>query len=353
MPNNMKISLENSLKSITLVLVLNATVGFNSGIAQTIPVAVATFEEYTSTLAADQVEDGSKGNTNYNFNNGLLMMSTSWDTSFGGYFQSGGWAFSRKNYNTEEASDFSKHLYAASAGKGYELSEVYAIGSNSAHIRINRGLDTSWNFYGFHVTNTTFARNSMLFGDAFAKKFNAADKDSFVLIISGFRKGELKKSKRLMLADFRDADPGKHFILSSWEFVEFNEIVDSLRFDMESSDNGSWGMNTPAYFAIDNIVLTYPGSVKNIGTLPLKLFPNPASSNVQWMLPENERPQSIKITNLMGAVMLNESAESNGVLSESQISNQLDLQRLPAGMYLVEVQSQSQKRYVSKLQVAK
>lgn len=349
----MKISFNKLFQSITAVLVVNAAIGFNSGGAQTIPYAVATFEEYTSSLAADQVEDGSKGNTNYNFNNGLLIMSTSWDTSFGGYFQSGGWAFSRKNYYTVEPSDFSKHLYAASAGKGYELSDVYAIGSNTAHIKLNRGVDTAWNFFGFQLTNTTFARNSMLFGDAFAKKFNAADRDSFVLIISGFRKGELKKSKRVMLADFRDADPGKHFILSNWEFVEFNEIVDSVRFDMESSDNSSWGMNTPAYFAIDNIELSLPGSVKNISTLPLKLFPNPASGQVKWMLPENERPQSIKITNLMGAVMLNQSPESNGVQFESQISNELDLQRFPAGIYLVEVESQTQKRYVSKLQVVK
>lgn len=349
----MKISFKNFFQSITAVLVVNLAVGFNVVKAQTIPRLIATFEEYTSTLAADQVEDGSNGNTQYNFNEGLLTMSTRWDTSFGGYFQSGGWAFSRKNYNTEEPSDFSKHLYAAAPGKGYELSDVYAIGSNTAHIKLNRGVDTTWNFYGFQLTNTTFARNSMLFGDAFAKKFNAADKDSLVLIISGFRNGELKKSKRVMLADFRDADSGKHFILSNWEFVEFNEIVDSIRFDMQSSDNSSWGMNTPAYFAIDNIELTLPASVKNISTLPLKLFPNPAFSQVQWILPENERPQSIKITNLMGAVMLNESAESNGVQSESQISNQLDIQFLPAGMYLVEVQSQSQKRYVSKLQVAK
>jgi len=349
----MKISFKNLFQSITAVLVVNVAVGFNEVKAQTIPFEVATFEEYTSTLAADQVEDGSKGNTNYNFNDGLLTMSTRWDTSFGGYFQSGGWAFSRKNYYTEEPSDFSKHLYAAAPGKGYELSDVYAIGSNTAHIKLNRGVDTTWNFFGFQLTNTTFARNSMLFGDAFAKKFNAADKDSLVLIISGFRKGELKKSKRVMLADFRDADPGKHFILSNWEFVEFNEIVDSVRFDMESSDNSSWGMNTPAYFAIDNIELTLPVSVKNISILPLKLFPNPAFSQVQWMLPENERPQNIKITNLIGAVMMNESADKNGVQSESQISNQLDIQSLPAGMYLVEVQSQSQKRYVSKLQVAK
>ena len=349
----MKISFNKLFQSITAILVLNAAVGFNSGGAQTIPFAVATFEEYTSSLAADQVEDGSKGNTNYNFNDGLLIMSTSWDTSFGGYFQSGGWAFSRKNYYTEEPSDFSKHLYAASAGKGYELSDVYAIGSNTAHIKLNRGVDTAWNFFGFQLTNTTFARNSMLFGDAFAKKFNAADRDSFVLIISGFRKGELKKSKRVMLADFRGADPGKHFILSNWEFVEFNEIVDSVRFDMESSDNSSWGMNTPAYFAIDNIELSLPGAVKNISTLPLKLFPNPASGQVKWMLPENEHPQSIKITNLMGAVMLNESAMNETSISEAANGSQLDIQWLPAGMYLVEVQSQTQKRYVSKLQVVK
>ncbi len=33
---------------------------------------------------------------------------------------------------------------------------------------------------------------------------------------------------------------------------KFAGIVTSLKFTLESSDNGTWGMNTPAYFCIDN-----------------------------------------------------------------------------------------------------
>ncbi len=338
----MKKNLKKLVQTSMALFGLNA-IGLNQGQAQTLPMKIATFEEFTSTLAHDDVEDGSKGNTKYNFSEGLVIMSTSWDTSFGGYFQNGGWAFSRKNFNTIEPSDFSKHLYAAASGKGYDMSDVYAIGSNSAHIKLNRGMDTGWNLYEFQLNNTTFARNSMLLGDAFAKKFNASDKDSLVLIVTGFYKGELKKNKRVMLADFRDSDPGKHFILSNWERVEFNAIVDSVRFDMESSDNSSWGMNTPAYFAIDHIVLSGPASLNKFSNLPLKLYPNPSNGLVTFELPANEHPQKIKISSLWGAF----------VLCEEVNSTQLDLNELPSGIYLIEVESQANKHYVSKLQVVK
>ena len=112
------------------------------------------------------------------------------------------------------------------------------------------------------ITNSTYAYNSMKFGDTIAKKFNAADKDSLILVISTFMKGQKMESKKVGLADFRFLDTAKNFILGTWQKVNFTQTNDSVTFEMVSSDNDSLGMNTPAFFAMDNLEVLYAAEVK-------------------------------------------------------------------------------------------
>jgi hypothetical protein len=59
------------------------------------------------------------------------------------------------------------------------------------------------------------------------------------------------------LADFRFEDASLDFILDEWTFIGLNElgIVESLSFTMDSSDIGPFGINTPTYFALDDLLL--------------------------------------------------------------------------------------------------
>jgi hypothetical protein len=70
------------------------------------------------------------------------------------------------------------------------------------------------------------------------------------------------------LADFRFADNSQDYILDSWGFVDLSALgtVDFLEFDLSSSDNGAFGMNTPGYFALDNF-----GAIPEPATLGLLL----------------------------------------------------------------------------------
>ena len=52
-------------------------------------------------------------------------------------------------------------------------------------------------------------------------------------------------------------------IVSTWTWVDLSALghVDSLAFDLSSNDTaGGFGMNNPAYFAIDNLTLRAPGN---------------------------------------------------------------------------------------------
>ena len=64
-----------------------------------------------------------------------------------------------------------------------------------------------------------------------------------------------KRQVDFYLADYRYADSSQDYIISAWEYIDLSSLgsVDELSFSLSSSDNGSFGMNTPNYFAIDNI----------------------------------------------------------------------------------------------------
>ena len=103
---------------------------------------------------------------------------------------------------------------------------------------------------GFYITNSAYAHSSMTNGDAYAKKF--AKDDWFKLTITGYdADGEVTGTKDFYLADLRD---DKAYIINDWRYVDLSGLgkVKKLGFALSSSDNGDWGMNTPAYFCFDN-----------------------------------------------------------------------------------------------------
>ena len=220
-------------------------------------------------------------------------MPVLWDTSYGGYWAAG-WAVSRKLDGSGGASDFAKHLYCAKPGQGSEKNmsgkydgKAFAIGMNGSFLVSEAG--PSSGILGFKIANTTFAYNSMKSGDAFAKKFGGAsgkDADSFVLKISAFHKGQFLFSKRVILADFRFADNAKDYILDSWAIVDLsmpqNEVGprDSFVFELMSSDNGQFGMNTPGFFAIDEVIAARWLGVNAVNRITAKVYPNPADDLV-------------------------------------------------------------------------
>ena len=129
---------------------------------------------------------------------------------------------------------------------------------------------------GAEFTNTTFAALSMLNGDAFAKQFGGPtgdDPDFFRLLIEGVDgSGSSTGVVELMLADYRFADNGLDFVLDQWTFQDLASLglVKELLFSFESSDvsvfDGVEYINTPAYFAIDNMtIIPEPGTALLLG----------------------------------------------------------------------------------------
>jgi len=285
------------------------------------------FEDVT--LDSGQVMNGKKGEKAFmvpsNENPFQMKMPILYDTSWGGYW-AGGWAISKQIDGSTGPSDFTKHLYCAKPGfgaeknsKGEYIGKGFAVGMNGSYIKLDlqsipknegRGM------MALEIANSTYAYNSIKNGDNFAKKFGGStgnDADSFVLKINFFVDTLKVGTKRVILADFRFTDNSKDFILGTWERVVVPNYFpegapDSITFELESSDNGQFGMNTPGFFCLDAVIIGRWGSVRHINTLQAKVFPNPAIDRVE--IQTQSKTLKVEVMDMTGRIIETQSADS-------------------------------------------
>jgi len=151
--------------------------------------------------------------------------------------------------------------YHAIAGHGQGNSRVYAIGfvgwTTVPTIQFARPVQ----LVGAYITNVDYTYYALLNGNAFCKRFGGADgqdPDWLLLTITGFDDKDKETGQvQFYLADLRSPDPATDFIVTDWKWVDLSGLgpVRYIRFEMASSDTGPFGMNTPAYFALDSIVV--------------------------------------------------------------------------------------------------
>jgi hypothetical protein len=158
---------------------------------------------------------------------------------------------------------------------------------------------------GMFVANSTYSYLSMRDGDSFAKKFGGelgTDPDYFLLTIKKYSGGAIDDdSLNIFLADYRSPDPHKDYILQDWKYVDLTILgqVDSLILTLRSSDNGIFGMNTPAYVAIDQVSTDnlLAAEALSLDRQQLSISPNPAMDNILLQAPVKGQ---YTITTLLG-----------------------------------------------------
>lgn len=202
-------------------------------------------------------------NSNGWTSNGVTFGNTySIDPVFGGFWE--GFAYS--NVNDVTTGNFTNQ-YAAITGTGVGGSGIYAVAYSGASTFIN--LPSGYLATSVYLTNTTYAHETMRLGDGFSKKFggvSGTDPDFFRLTLTGYDQlqspgsavGSITGQIQFALADFTFADSSLDYLISQWTFVNLSGLgtARSIRFSFDSSDQGPWGINTPTYFALDNLFLT-------------------------------------------------------------------------------------------------
>lgn len=197
-------------------------------------------------LAAESYWNGSEGS------GGFTIEKASFNNNYNADW--GIWSgFAYSNITDIETAGWLNQYSAYTIG-GSNPQNIYALAyvmGDDASITFSRSV----NLKSMYVTNSTYAFLAMRDGDAYSKKFEAGD--WFMLTINVYNSSnENIGSFNIYLADMRG---DSSYIIDTWTNVDLStlENVSKLVFYLSSSDIGEWGMNTPAYFCMDDFVYEY------------------------------------------------------------------------------------------------
>lgn len=262
----------------------------------------------------------------------------------------GGFAYT--NIKDSSTAGFT-NSYGVRAYNGHTNSAIYTVGQNNGVMKLSAPQST---VNGFYITNTTYAYKSIKSGDQFTRKFGdttgtgsgtaiaqGSYPDYFKLIVRGYKNGLVKTdSATLLLADYTFTNNALDYVLDKWTFVNTANLgeVDSLKFFMRSTDTGDFGMNTPGFFAIDDISVSKPNIATGIQYNSIfqmvMVSPNPSSSimsiNTPWA---TDVKTSLRIYDLAGKTVVNQEI--------TDAITTVDLSAFENGVYFLELNAADQK----------
>lgn len=286
------------------------------------------FENFN--IPVDSFLNGSDGQGG--FSDGYIFLPNNYDSAFNSF---DGWAISATR---DTLTPGFMNPFSSITGMGADSSDTYAVSFKFGAENIMRLENEAVGkiVSGMMITNNTYAALSMRDGDGFAKKFGGVsgdDPDFFLLTIKAYRNGvQSTDSVNFYLADYRFSDNSEDYIVDEWTFVDLSSLgeADSLGFTLNSSDVGMFGMNTPAYFCIDNVQIgeEATGIFGNREELAFSFYPNPAAD-------------VIKIQGMEGKTAYYAIYDMSGreIVAEERLSydQQISLDNLQAGYYLIKM----------------
>lgn len=240
--------------------------------------------------------------------------------------------------------------YSCIAGKGVDSSDVYVVGFQgylglptiqSVFPVANRAVGGD-SLYGVYVNNSTYAYYSMLEGDLVGKKFGdtigpgdtVADgtngEDWFMLTIFDGN----NDSVDFYLADYRFANDSLDYIIKDWTWVDLSslDISFGLQFKLRSSDNDPlYGMNTPAYFCLDNLIarLDMTSSIDELNQIEVNVYPNPTADYIT-INADIEGSYNLELYNSNGQLV----SKLNNLYQNNKIVSLIDM---PKGNYMLRL----------------
>ena len=250
------------MKHINTILTLTIATLITTSVNAQITV---DFEDLT--LASESFYNGSDFAGDWQSNN---VTFNNIFTDYGGGFT--GWeGFAYSNQSDNTTPGFTNQ-YAATTGQAYS-GDNYAIGFvgwSGTTITLPQPKIVEGAFF----TNTTYADLALQGNDGnevpYVREFgddpatteihgNEGHPDFFKLTITGLNSaGTPTGQVDFFLADFTAEDNANDYIVDAWQYVDLSSLqtVSALSFSLASTDNGTYGMNTPGYFAMDNLLVS-------------------------------------------------------------------------------------------------
>jgi len=224
---------------------------------------------------------------------------------------------------TQGYTNYSSYANHNSGGGGANgsLNYIFSYGGDSIMF------DNTVDIQNVKITNSTYAYLYMTDGSGYTYTTD----DYFILTINGIlNDNTVTGSIDFYLADFTN---GNSYIIDDWTNVDLSSLgnVDGLKFTFSSSDVGTYGINTPLYYCLDNLQYSNIVSVENTENNNINIYPNPANSTVNI---SNVHNRNITINDISGKTVY---AKNNCYENE-----QLNISDFKSGIYFVRIEENNQ-----------
>ncbi len=177
-----------------------------------------------------------------------------------------------------------------------------------------------------YVNLNTYAYYSIVDGDALARAFRNGDK--FTLTIHGVQNDDTEKTVDVTLASYTNGDLTT---TRGWKKVDLTVLgtVKEIYFTMNSTDSGTYGMNTPGYFCLDKLEVV-PSGTEAVQTV------------------RKDNTNVIQYFRHLGMVRLNgdDFAVVYNAMGQKMMAveaNSFSINDLPSGVYVIKTKSASLK----------
>lgn len=239
-----------------------------------------------------------------------------------------------------------ENQYSCIVGSGVNDSETYAVAYAATTSLLNTtGMAEGGTLEGCYITNSTYTYLSMRDGDPFTSKFggeDGTDPDYLYVTIKEYgNRAVTQDSINIYLADYRSDDPAQDYLLDEWLFVDLTvfENVDTLSFTMYSSDVGAFGINTPTYFCLDNLITT-DMALTNVAEISFadlpNVYPNPTEGLIRFPITATE----YELRDLEGRLIK---------FVTNSPRDTMTLEELDSGIYLLRWKDTNSNEYLNKI----
>lgn len=226
--------------------------------------------------------------------------------------------------------------YSAITAGGVDDSQNYAVAYFPGELNLE--LNEPVLVEGFFITNSVYSYMDMKYGSGFTKKFggpDGTDSDFFKLIVTGIdEEGKETGNVEFLLADFSFDNHEEDYIVDDWVWFDLTPLgkVSELSFSMASSDTGAFGINTPAYFCMDNFTTAGTATALNPVSAPeaaIRIYPNPVAG--EFIVELTNNANEVTLLDSTGKIIFRKIVENADKLFISALSDK------PAGIYYLVI----------------
>ncbi|MBR6283872.1 MAG: DUF4465 domain-containing protein [Muribaculaceae bacterium] len=174
------------------------------------------------------------------------------------YFNTGAWpsynywyGYSLSNETATSYTGLDDQWHSA-VGQGHNGSANYVMAFPEGQFVEVTNSEDGDNLLGVYVSNSAYAYNGMAVGDGFATQFSQGS--WFAVNATGFNCSTQTGTVTFYLSDYRSENAADHYILDTWQWMDLRPLgkVTKVCFTLDGSDKSSYGLNTAAYFVMDD-----------------------------------------------------------------------------------------------------